>query len=134
VNYTELTELYSQYKSRGVEILAFPCNQFGNQEPHGPEEIRKFVDNYNAQYQFFEKIKVNGEDAHPLYKWLKPRAPGVLGNQIKWNFAKFLISHDGKPFKRYAPNVNPMKLTGALEKLILQRDQALKAKEERMEI
>jgi len=115
VNYKELTILHDKYHSQGLEILAFPCNQFGKQEPGSAEEIRAFVDKYGAQYQFFEKIKVNGENAHPLYKWLKPRAPGILGNQIKWNFSKFLVTTEGMPIKRYAPNVNPLKLCGAIE-------------------
>lgn len=130
MNYKELTEVHNLYSSKGLEILAFPCNQFGKQEPHGPEKIRAFVDKYGAEYQFFEKIKVNGENAHPLYKWLKPRAPGALGNDIKWNFAKFLVDHEGRPFKRYAPNVNPMKLTGAIEKLLKKMDEAKEGDQE----
>lgn len=118
MNYTELTQVYEKYNSQGFEILAFPCNQFGKQEPGTPEEIRAFVDKFGAKYQFFEKIDVNGDNTHPVYKWLKPRKPGVLGTAIKWNFSKFLVGADGEPYARYAPTSNPLSLTGDIEKLL----------------
>jgi len=118
VNYTELTQVYEKYNSQGLEILAFPCNQFGGQEPGTPAEIREFVDKFGAKYQFFEKIDVNGKNVHPAYEWMKARAPGLLGNAIKWNFSKFLISREGKTLKRYAPTTNPTAITGDIEKAL----------------
>jgi len=88
-------------------VLAFPCNQFGGQEPGSPEEIRAFVDNYGVTFPMFAKIDVNGFNTHPLYAWLKSEKGEMLGSDIKWNFAKFLIRRDGTVAKRYAPTSGP---------------------------
>ena len=88
-------------------MLGFPCNQFGNQEPGGKSEIEFCLLNYGVTFQMFEKVKVNGKDAHPLYKYLKKALPGTLGGRIKWNFTKFLIDIQGNPVKRFGPSVKP---------------------------
>jgi len=128
-NYTELTQVYEKYSSEDFEILAFPCNQFGGQEPGSPAEIRQFVNKFGAKYQFFEKINVNGNKAHPAYKWLKARQPGILGvNAIKWNFSKFLIDANGQAVQRYAPNANPLSLTKDIDKYIAKAKEENKSK------
>ena len=103
--YKGLEAVYEQFKDKGVEVLGFPCNQFGKQEPGNADEIGAFCEkNYGVTFPLFAKIDVNGDDAHPLFKHLKSEAPGLMGTQaIKWNFTKFLIGKDGKVFKRYAP-------------------------------
>ena len=116
--YKGLQELYSKYKDRGFEVLGFPCNQFGEQEPGDSSEIHNFCQkNYGVEFQMFEKIDVNGKNAHPLYKFLTEEKPGALGTEaIKWNFTKFLVDKDGKVVKRYAPNVKPEDLEKDIEK------------------
>lgn len=99
-------------------VLAFPCNQFGGQEPGSPEEIRKFVDGYGVTFPVFQKIDVNGLNTHPLYKHLKEKQGELLGNDIKWNFAKFLVGPDGEVVKRYGPQVNPSSIEGDIVKLL----------------
>uniref|UniRef100_K7EJ20 Glutathione peroxidase n=1 Tax=Homo sapiens TaxID=9606 RepID=K7EJ20_HUMAN len=91
VNYTQLVDLHARYAECGLRILAFPCNQFGKQEPGSNEEIKEFAAGYNVKFDMFSKICVNGDDAHPLWKWMKiqPKGKGILGNAIKWNFTKF---------------------------------------------
>ena len=103
--YEGLEELYRANKDRGFVVLGFPCDQFGHQEPGDAEEIRNFCSlEYDVSFPLFEKIEVNGANAHPLYKYLKHEAPGVLGSEaIKWNFTKFLIDREGKVVRRYAP-------------------------------
>ena len=107
--YKGLQELYAQHKDKGLEILGFPCNQFGKQEPGDSGEISEFCElNYGVDFPMFSKIDVNGDDAHPLYKHLKQEAPGLLGSKaIKWNFTKFLVNKEGKVVKRYAPTDTP---------------------------
>jgi glutathione peroxidase len=107
--YTGLEELYKRYKDRGFTILAFPCNQFGHQEPGDESEIQNFCSTkYDVSFPLFSKIDVNGEKTHPLYRHLKESAPGVLGTQaIKWNFTKFLVDRSGKVVKRFAPIQKP---------------------------
>lgn len=117
-DYPELVDLYNELNPKGFEILAFPCNQFGSQEPKSPEEIRKFVDNYGVKFQMFEKIKVNGKDAHPVYRYLKSNIGGVLGSSIKWNFTKFLINKQGQPVKRFGPPTAPSKIKSDIVKLL----------------
>lgn len=108
-NYKELNELYSRYKDQGLAILGFPCNQFGHQEPGCDVDIKEFIKKNGVEWEMFAKVDVNGDDAIPLYSWLKSKAKGTLIDAIKWNFTKFLISKEGLPVARYAPNDNPLK-------------------------
>uniref|UniRef100_A0A3Q1F2H8 Glutathione peroxidase n=1 Tax=Acanthochromis polyacanthus TaxID=80966 RepID=A0A3Q1F2H8_9TELE len=109
VNYSQFAEMYAKYAERGLRILAFPSNQFGNQEPGNETQIKQFAQSYNAQFDMFSKIDVNGANAHPLWKWMKeqPNGKGFLGNSIKWNFTKFLINKEGHVVKRYGPLDDP---------------------------
>lgn len=118
--YAGLEQLHKDYASKGLKVLGFPCNQFGAQEPGSASEIGTFCQkNYGVDFQMFEKIDVNGKDAHPLYKYLTSSAPGVLGTEnIKWNFTKFLVGRDGKVFKRYAPQVEPKDMNKDIEELL----------------
>ena len=117
--YEGLENLYQKYKDKGLVILGFPCNQFGNQEPGTEKEIAEgCLINYGVSFQMFSKIEVNGGDAHPVYKYLKKRLSGFLGGVIKWNFTKFLIDSEGKPVNRYAPATKPEQLEGDIEKLL----------------
>lgn len=109
--YEGLEQLYRKYKDKGLVILGFPCNQFGNQEPGDANSISEgCMINYGVSFPMFSKIEVNGDNAHPIYKYLKEELKGTLGNKIKWNFTKFLISADGTPLKRFAPTVKPEKI------------------------
>jgi glutathione peroxidase len=118
--YQGLEQIYTEFRDRGVEVLGFPCNQFGAQEPGSAEEIGAFCEkNYGVNFPLFAKIDVNGDGAHPLFKHLKRAAPGLLGTEsIKWNFTKFLVKKDGTVFKRYAPKTEPKELIGDIEKLL----------------
>lgn len=118
--YSGLEQLHKDYAGKGLKVLGFPCNQFGAQEPGDASEIGAFCQkNYGVDFQMFEKIDVNGKDAHPLYKYLTSSAPGVLGTEnIKWNFTKFLVGRDGKVFKRYAPQVEPKEMAKDIEQLL----------------
>ena len=117
--FKELEELYQEYKSKGVEILGFPCNQFAKQDSGSNEEIHEFCQlNYGVTFTMFEKIDVNGENAHPLYKFLRKEAKGLFSNKIKWNFTKFLIDSQGNIIKRYAPTVKPEKIKADIENLL----------------
>lgn len=120
--YAGLEALHEKYGKRGLEVLGFPCNQFAGQEPGSAEEIGAFCQkNYGVSFQMFDKVEVNGEGAHPLYKWLAQAAPGLLGFEaIKWNFTKFLVGPDGAVVKRFAPQTEPAKLEGDIEKLLEQ--------------
>jgi len=115
-NYTQLTEMYTQYSEKGLRILAFPCNQFGGQEPGTNEEIKAFAEAYGAKYDLFSKLDVNSETAHPLYKFLKKKKKGSFGDKIKWNFSKFLCDKNGIPVKRYAPTTKPLSCLKDIEK------------------
>ena len=112
--YAGLQTLYDKFKDRGFVVLGFPCNQFGQQEPSGETEIAQFCSrNYGVTFPMFAKIEVNGENAHPLYKYLKSEKPGILGTEaIKWNFTKFLVGSDGEVLKRYAPSHKPEAIEG----------------------
>lgn len=118
--YAGLEALYRQYGERGFAVLGFPCNQFAEQEPGTSEEIAAFCEiNYGVTFPVFQRIEVNGEDAHPLYVWLKQSAPGIFGSEvIKWNFTKFLIGRDGRVVERYAPTTEPADIAGDIEKLL----------------
>lgn len=115
--YAGLEALHKQYHERGFEVLGFPCDQFGHQEPGNEAEIKEFCSlTYGVSFPMFAKIKVNGADAEPLYAYLKEARPGVLGLEaIKWNFTKFLIGKDGVPIKRYAPADKPESIEGDVE-------------------
>jgi len=118
--YKGLQELYSKYSNKDFEILAFPCNQFGAQEPGSNEEIKEFCDiNLNVSFKIFDKINVNGSSASPLFKHLKNEAKGVMGSEaIKWNFTKFLIDNNGSVIKRYSPQTTPDKIDKDLSKIL----------------
>jgi len=118
--YKGLEAVYQQFKDKGVEVLGFPCNQFGKQEPGTADEIGAFCEkNYGVTFPLFAKVDVNGDNAHPLFKHLKHAAPGMLGTEaIKWNFTKFLVKKDGTVFKRYAPQTEPKELLRDIEKLL----------------
>ena len=118
--YKGLQELYSKYSNKDFEILAFPCNQFGAQEPGSNEEIKEFCDiNFNVSFKIFDKINVNGSSASPLFKHLKNEAKGVMGSEaIKWNFTKFLIDNNGSVIKRYSPQTTPDKIDEDLSKIL----------------
>ncbi|QET03610.1 glutathione peroxidase [Cupriavidus pauculus] len=118
--YTGLQALHDVYGDRGFEVLGFPCNQFGKQEPGDAAQIGAFCESrFQVTFPLFAKIDVNGADAHPLYRWLTAEKPGVLGTQaIKWNFTKFLVRRDGTVFKRYAPTTKPEEIRGDIETLL----------------
>ncbi len=118
--YKGLEALYERLGPRGFEVLGFPCNQFGAQEPGSEEEIESFCEmNYGVSFPLFAKIDVNGDGASPLYKHLKKAKPGLLGSEaIKWNFTKFLVDRDGNVVERYAPNTEPEKIAPDIEKLL----------------
>jgi len=109
--YAGLEELNRKYSEKGLVILGFPCNQFGNQEPGSSKEISEgCLINYGVSFQMFEKIEANGSGAHPIYVFLKKKLPGFLGGRIKWNFTKFVIDRSGKPVMRFAPTTKPEKM------------------------
>ncbi|HZQ63494.1 MAG TPA: glutathione peroxidase [Casimicrobiaceae bacterium] len=118
--YKGLEALYRKYEPRGLTILGFPCNQFGGQEPGSEDEIATFCEvNYGVTFPMFAKIDVNGDNAAPLYRYLKKAKPGLLGSEaIKWNFTKFLVDRNGKVIERYAPNAEPAGIAGDIEKLL----------------
>ncbi len=118
--YDGLEALWEKYGERGFEVLAFPCNQFGGQEPGTADEIESFCKvNFGLSFPLMGKIEVNGAGADPLYEWLKAEAPGVLGTKaIKWNFTKFLIGRDGKVVRRYASTDKPESLAKDIEALL----------------
>lgn len=118
--YDGLEKLYKNYHSKGFQILGFPCNQFGGQEPGDENEIKNFCSlSYNVTFPMFAKVEVNGNHAHPLYKYLKKNSKGILGTEfIKWNFTKFLIGKNGEVLKRYAPTDTPEEIAKDLEELL----------------
>ena len=114
-----MQKLYDKYKDKGLEILDFPCNQFGHQAPGTEEEIQEFCTlKYKTTFPLFAKIDVNGKDAEPLFQFLKKEKGGFLGDDIKWNFTKFLISRDGTVVDRYAPATKPEKIESDILKLL----------------
>ena len=118
--YAGLEALQKKYQARGLEVLGFPCNQFGGQEPGSAEEIGAFCQkNYGVSFQMFGKIEVNGAGAHPLYQWLKQDAAGASSPEdIEWNFAKFLVGRDGKVIRRYPAKTRPEDIAGDIEALL----------------
>ena len=118
--YTGLESLQKTYSANGFSVLAFPCNQFGGQEPGTEQEIESFCDlNYQTSFPLFSKIEVNGASSHPLFTHLKSEAPGVLGSKrIKWNFTKFLVNQQGQVVKRYAPSTKPEAIAEDIEALL----------------
>lgn len=117
--YKDLEALYREYKDRGFEVLAYPCNQFLGQEPGESSEIAGFCEkNYGVSFPLFDKVEVNGDNAHPLFEYLKKQAPGALNSTaIKWNFTKFLVDQQGTVLKRYSPRCSPSKIAPELEAL-----------------
>jgi len=114
-----LENLYQKYKDKGLVILGFPCNQFANQEPGDEKSISEgCLINYGVTFPMFAKIDVNGNTAHPIYKYLKEELNGLFGSKIKWNFTKFLIDKNGKPIKRFSPTTKPEKLEPHIMKLL----------------
>ncbi len=117
--YKELEELYRCYREDGLEILAFPCDQFGHQEPGSDEEIRSFCETrFSVTFPLFRKIVVNGTDTHPVYRFLKGKARGLLGRSIRWNFTKFLVDRRGRVVKRFAPATPPRKIGSRVRELL----------------
>jgi len=118
--YKGLEALYKKFHAKGFEILGFPCNQFGAQEPGSEADIESFCEvNYGVTFPLFAKVDVNGDDAAPVYKFLKKARPGLLNTEaIKWNFTKFLVDRNGKVLERYAPNAEPESLAGDIEKVL----------------
>jgi glutathione peroxidase len=117
--YQDLQALYNRLHDQGLEVLAFPCDQFGHQEPGSNEEIQQFCQlNYGVTFPVFAKIDVNGKAAHPLFQFLRKECGGFLTDSIKWNFTKFLIGRDGQVVERFAPNVQPEKMVPVIEKLL----------------
>jgi glutathione peroxidase len=117
--YAGLEELWETYRDQGLTVLGFPCNQFGGQEPGTEEEIGEFCSaNYGVTFPMFAKVDVNGDDAHPLYEWLRSERPGEAGDAIEWNFAKFLLDRSGRAIARYAPGTEPSALRPDIERAL----------------
>lgn len=118
--YEGLEKLYENYKDQGLVILGFPCNQFANQESGSSDEIQEFCQiNYGVSFPMFEKVDVNGENAHPIFKYLKSKlGGGIFGSKIKWNFTKFIIDKNGTPVKRYSPITKPEKMENTIRKML----------------
>ncbi|MCO4845102.1 MAG: glutathione peroxidase [Sulfurovum sp.] len=118
--YDGLEALYKKYKEQGLVVLGFPCNQFGSQEPGSEAEIQNFCRvNFGVTFPMFSKINVNGDDTHPLYRYLKSEQPGILGTEtIKWNFTKFLVGKEGKVIERFGSSTKPISLEKEIETLL----------------
>ncbi len=114
--YEGLERLHRDFSAEGLNVLGFPCDQFGGQEPGSDTEIADFCStNYGVSFPMFAKVDVNGDDAHPLFSWLRSQQGGVLGDKIRWNFTKFLIGRDGSVVKRYGSTTPPDKIAGDIE-------------------
>lgn len=118
--YEGLENMYKKYQDQGLVVLGFPCNQFGSQEKGSSEQIEEFCQiNYGVSFPMFEKIEVNGKDAHPIFKYLKSKlGGGLLGSKIKWNFTKFVIDKKGVPVKRFAPTTTPEKMESYIQSIL----------------
>lgn len=117
-HYEEFNELNDKYGAKGLKILGFPCNQFGSQEPGSEAEICTFVLSKNVKFDMFAKVDVNGDDAHPLWKYLKHKQGGTLIDAIKWNFTKFIIDRNGQPVERHGPSTSPKQLEESIKKYL----------------
>lgn len=118
--YEGLEKLYRDYKDKGFVIFGFPCNQFGNQEPGDAKSISEnCLINYGVSFPMFDKVDVNGESAHPLFKYLTKELPGIFGRKIRWNFTKFLIDANGKAVKRFSPYTKPAAIERSVQSLLL---------------
>lgn len=114
-----LERLYRQYGEKGLVVLGFPCNQFGNQEPESNDRMEQVChQSFGVTFPLFEKIDVNGPNTHPLFRWLKSRLGGVFGSRIKWNFTKFLLDANGRPVKRFAPTTKPASIAPYIERML----------------
>lgn len=117
--YKGLQRLQDDFEGRGFNVLGFPCDQFGGQEPGSDEEIGAFCEkNFGVTFPLFTKIEVNGKDTHPLYQWLKSEKGGLMGEKIRWNFTKYLLGKDGQVIGRYSPTTKPEKIVGDIEKAL----------------
>ncbi|QZY29204.1 glutathione peroxidase [Nocardioides coralli] len=117
--YAGLQELHDSFTEHGFSVLGFPCNQFGGQEPGDEAEIASFCDrSFGVTFPMFAKVDVNGDDAHPLFDWLKQEKSGLLGAAIKWNFTKFLVGRDGRVVKRFSPTAEPASLADQIEEAL----------------
>ena len=117
--YKGLQELQDSYADQGLVVLGFPCDQFGGQEPGSDDEIASFCErNFGVDFPLFAKVDVNGDEAHPLFAWLRSEKSGLLGGKIRWNFTKFLVGRDGQVIDRYAPTTEPEKLSKDIEKAL----------------
>lgn len=117
--YKSLEKLYEKLSDEPFEILGFPCNQFNSQEPGDAEDIKNFCEiNYGVTFPLFEKIDVNGENAHELFRYLRKETKGLLGDSVKWNFTKFLVDKEGNVIRRYAPTVDPLDIEKDIRQLI----------------
>lgn len=121
LSYTQLQELYERYHDQGLEILAFPCNQFGSQEPGPNEKIKEFVKKFGVSFQMFSKIDVNGATAHPLFEFLQNAQEGFITNSIKWNFTKFIINRNGVPVSRHGTQTAPFDMEAEIVQLLAQK-------------
>ena len=118
-----LERLWDEYGDDGLVVLGFPCNQFGSQDPGSDDQIGEFCQaNYGVTFPMFSKVEVNGDDAHPLYQWLKSEKSGLAGEKIKWNFTKFLVGRDGKVIKRFGSTTKPEKIAPRIEKALAAPD------------
>lgn len=118
--YAGLQELHDKFSGEGFAVLGFPCDQFGHQEPGDEAEIATFCErNFGVNFPLFAKVDVNGDDAHPLFQWLKTEKGGLLGSKIKWNFTKFLVGKDGRVIKRYASTTKPESIISDIEEALL---------------
>jgi len=117
-NYKELCLLHDALYERGLRILCFPCNQFGSQEPGSAAQIRSFADGYGVRFDIFDKVDVNGERAHPVFRFVRAALPDILGSSIKWNWTKFLCDRNGTPIKRFSPPTSPLSLQPTIEELL----------------
>ncbi|MGH3348132.1 MAG: glutathione peroxidase, partial [Nocardioides sp.] len=121
--YQGLEKLYEKLNGKGLEVLGFPCNQFGEQEPGTDKDIAAFCErNYGVTFPMFAKVDVNGDDTHPLFAWLKDEKSGLLGGKIKWNFTKFLVGRDGLVLERFSPTTEPEKLSDKIEAALSTED------------